>query len=557
MAPDNPEERKPGEGSELLTFGEAAEFAQVSLMELRNQLRKLSIPTRLGWRGGVALQLVSLETLEQIYPGLAQRHRKSGPSLVERGIRLVHKEPEVSQASKEPKHPAPRAPKAQATNPKVPKPKTQPPSTQAPSTQPVARQPEPPVAPDEPDLKQLYREIEEATARNERLLEELAQAGEGLERLLNPAPVEAPPASRTPAAQRPLQATAIPIPLEVRAAGSASEEALARTEEWKRLVQAESHLERSHRRVQWASWSFAALLVFLVAYKGSDWMLAGPPNTGRPLPASDPFRAENELGSTLFAQGPTSEDFAQVPSPGEAAPAEPSGAPLVSFAEAVAAPNLLVPEPRPDSKPASGFMEASAPRKVESGVTEAAADSMGSASEFLDLVLSEDPACKFGNLTAPGQPLRDVLGPCLGPWNAELKAVAGGFRYAGIPLCRHHYTFQKELGGSIERASTVAHFAEQEGLVPPLVRLRVEHGASQLLQARVGKWVESGFEAGVSNSHRVTRQGTPDVWRIESWVRLQTGTTEAPELRHFTMEIELGADRGRDRLLSFAWKTVE
>ncbi|HRV82115.1 MAG TPA: hypothetical protein P5218_11795, partial [Planctomycetota bacterium] len=121
MAPDNPEERKPGEGSELLTFGEAAEFAQVSLMELRNQLRKLSIPTLLGWRGGVALQLVSLETLEQIYPGLAQRHRKSGPSLVERGIRLVHKEPEVSQASKEPKHPAPRAPKAQATNPKVPK----------------------------------------------------------------------------------------------------------------------------------------------------------------------------------------------------------------------------------------------------------------------------------------------------------------------------------------------------------------------------------------------------------------------------------------------------
>ncbi len=36
------------------------------------------------------------------------------------------------------------------------------------------------------------------------------------------------------------------------------------------------------------------------------------------------------------------------------------------------------------------------------------------------------------------------------------KAVAGNFRYAGSHLCRHHYTFQRELGGSVDWASKVA-----------------------------------------------------------------------------------------------------
>ncbi|MCA9002893.1 MAG: hypothetical protein KDB61_13295, partial [Planctomycetes bacterium] len=167
--------------------------------------------------------------------------------------------------------------------------------------------------------------------------------------------------------------------------------------------------------------------------------------------------------------------------------------------------------------------------------------------------LSDEAPCRYGNLTGPGKELRGVLGPCMGPWNESTGMVAGGFRHGGERYCRHHLIVAKDLGGSVERARNVAQYAEKEGLLPPLVRLRVEHGAADLLQDRVGKWVESGFEAGLSGDHSVTRGAEADEWIIESWVRLQPEPGSQAHLRNFHMRVQLAALRGQDQVLEFRW----
>ncbi|MCA9002506.1 MAG: hypothetical protein KDB61_11315, partial [Planctomycetes bacterium] len=77
------------QGSDLLTFGEAAEYVGVSLLELRERLRAAGIEAVWGWRSGTAVHLVSLAGIHATFPGIVNRPRKSRPTLAERGIELL------------------------------------------------------------------------------------------------------------------------------------------------------------------------------------------------------------------------------------------------------------------------------------------------------------------------------------------------------------------------------------------------------------------------------------------------------------------------------------
>ncbi len=51
----------------------------------------------------------------------------------------------------------------------------------------------------------------------------------------------------------------------------------------------------------------------------------------------------------------------------------------------------------------------------------------------------------------------------------------------------------------------------------------------------------------------MTQGSSEDRWKIESWVRLQAKPGDQAMLRHFAMEMDLAADKGRDRWASFTW----
>lgn len=599
------------EGAEWLTFGEAAEYAGVSLLELRETLRGHSAPAQWGWRGGVAVQLVALEDLLVLYPVLQRRKRQPGPTLAERGIQLVHPDSVTTgsgpQTLRQKLTQAGRKSEA---------------SARTAASQGAEQRAEPHSsdgAPD-PEMARLYREMEATAARNEELLRELSQAGQGLDALLEATahPVsEGARAASQRQAKQPKRAQPTPLQVQEHELHPASD-AVARSAEWNRLMREQRTMESRQKQVQWMSWSAAALLIVLLVFKGQDWLGGSEDITGPDLPAADPIRTAGLERSDAFGGAePGQETLGSFPTTNFGAPVEaamgdtPGG--LVSFEEAVAAPNLVATQdwlepaaaahPDPGNHPmGAGVLEASAPLPATANPSSTAleangSEALGTEGASSSLEPSEEPAepfgadgnpeeethtptesteaaladmlpyqssdavpCQYAALTTKGQSLRSVLGPCIGPWNESKQLVAGNFRFAGYNLCRHHQTFQKELGGSVERAAQVAKYAEQEGSLPPLVRLRVEHGASQLLQARVGRWIESGFEAGLSKTHHVERLAQEDHWRIRSWVRVQrdpgpTGQANLPqtELRYFQLELQVDADRGRDRLLELLW----
>ena len=573
----SPKERaqEPGGGEDLLTFGEAAEFAGVSLMELRNSLRAAKVKPHWGWRGGVALQLVSLAELEALYPVLQQRRRQTGLSLAQRGILLVD--------------PGGQAPKPQGNQ----RPGIHPPASKRPNTREQAaamaaqNAADPVVLPNDENLQSLCQEIESAAVRNDKLLSEMDQTGRGIQEVLDHGERSVASAESVSKPDSGKAGTKNPGPKKQRLSLEISDpevsEQDARKAEWERLVHQESNMQRKHRRVQWASWSVALGLMLLVAFQGKQ-MLFGKGGSGFSRPSQDPERADRmaqaggessaqpnsrpvSSSNPLVAGGPAQSPFTTTGKNGG----------LVSPQEAMAAPDNL---PLISSGGlVSGAVAAGAPLEEEAEAMEAAlseteAQTVGvqegilspdqelpvlSGEEgkgYLALQFSGKPPCRFHSLTAPGQELRGVLGPCIGPWNKAEKAVAGGFRHGGHTLCRHHYSFQRDERGGIDQASKIAQYAITEGLLPPLLRLRVQHGASELLIDKVGKWLESGFGAGLSGTHKLEQLEGQDRWRVSSWVRLRKGP-ESTELRHFTMEICLTQDRGRDRLVSFEWVTPE
>jgi hypothetical protein len=177
--------------------------------------------------------------------------------------------------------------------------------------------------------------------------------------------------------------------------------------------------------------------------------------------------------------------------------------------------------------------------------------------EFLDPPLAEgaEPACLYYAATRPGSELRSLLGPCSGRWNPSRQAIAATVHRGQAAYCRHHHFFATTLGGSVERARQVARFAEQEGLLAPLVKLRVDRAGSAFLRRRVEDWIESGFEAGLAGAgaqHELERGEGEDAWSLRSWVRyFDVGGLE--HRRAFRMDLVLGDGARGDRLVDFAW----
>ena len=176
--------------------------------------------------------------------------------------------------------------------------------------------------------------------------------------------------------------------------------------------------------------------------------------------------------------------------------------------------------------------------------------------EFLWLAPARDdgPPCHFHALTRPGTDLRGLIGPCAGPWNSSCQAVAGLLRLEGVSYCRHHHFFVSRLGGSVDRAREIAQLARSEGLVPPLMALRVERAGSAFLRRRVGEWLDSGFQSGQvgGHEHQLESCPDPDRWRIRSWVLYRD--VGGNEIRtSFSMLLQVGDDFSGDRLLELVW----
>jgi hypothetical protein len=501
-------------------------------LELRERLRAAQVEAIWGWRGGTAVHLVSLDGLKSTFPNLAHRTRLPGLSLQERGIELL---------------PESLGPVG---------------GTSDDST----KGSKPGMTP-HPDLKKLQGEIEEASAQNATLLAQLVNAKSELEPLLDS-----------------LQGReSKPVPSEpIRLPDPSEPTSHDKLELWNRIDAEQKQLDLQQRRSQRNSWSVTALLtavlVIIISYQTKLVLFAsgGPDPAGEP-PMVDPERSP--LADELLDGLGSGSVFAQTGEPltlwdaDEQAAQYGANSELASFEQATGVSSDALEPPMGLVPDALSTMEEPTPTDLhqETELVPIYPDAplspvpapvenvapIGSDVDLAPVVLSQDAPCRYSKLTASGQPMREVLGPCIGPWNPETQAVAGSFRHSGERYCRHHLIVAKDLGGSVDRARNVAEYALQEGLLPPLIRLRVEHGAADLLQKRIGKWVESGFEAGLSGDHTVQRAEGEDRWTIQSWVRLQPKPGETADLRHFSMELQWAADQGRDRWISFTWMDKE
>ncbi|MDF1838208.1 MAG: hypothetical protein P1V35_10090 [Planctomycetota bacterium] len=517
----------------MLTFGEAAEYAGVSLLDLRERLRAASVPAVWGWRAGAAVHLIPLEGLQRTFPELASRTRVAGPSLAERGIELL---------------PADKGADPGILPAGASQPRPNPSSTPSPEGMGPAPVQDHATG---PELDRLYGEIEQAAAHNAKLMAELNDAGTGLNKLLEEIHV------REQSAQR---STSIELP------ESDDSSATDKIQQWNQLEAEQRALEKSRRRSQHTSWgltaTFAALLVLVISLKSKWTLMAGQgpdPAPGMPQVDDQRMLPLNELASADASNPVLVEEAAPLTmwDADEQAARMGANEGLTSFEVATGGSTLVDPAEELIPPVSQARLEPS--EELVPLQPEAAPEQQESTPDprshhpVQPLVLSQEPACLYGKLTAPGQDLRQVLGPCIGPWNEELQSVAGGFRHSGDRFCRHHLIVAKDLGGSVDRARNVATYAREEGLLPPLLRLRVEHGATDLLQKRVGKWVESGFEAGLSGQHTVSAGSQEGRWKIESWVRLQAEPGAQAKLRRFQMELDLALDKGRDAWVSFSW----
>jgi len=165
---------------------------------------------------------------------------------------------------------------------------------------------------------------------------------------------------------------------------------------------------------------------------------------------------------------------------------------------------------------------------------------------------TDDLPCTFHARVRPGSVLRGLLGPCSGDWSLALSAVVGRVRVGGEAYCRQHHLIASTLGGSLERARAEAEFTLSQGMLPPLLGVRIDNAAAAFLLDRAPVWIESGFEAGPAPSHVVTELQAVDAWRVESWVRYRDpGGLDIR--RTFRMELVLGDGVAGDVLSSFAW----
>jgi len=161
--------------------------------------------------------------------------------------------------------------------------------------------------------------------------------------------------------------------------------------------------------------------------------------------------------------------------------------------------------------------------------------------------------CFYYPLTKPGEELRSVLGPCLGTWSHELDAPVGAHRLHGKAVCSQHRFVVTSLGGSLEDARRDAAFAREQGLLPPLVRIRVHRRAVDFMKRQVPNWLESGLEGLSQGEHRLAGLEQDDTYALESWVTFED-PDEGTLKRDFVMELRVNEGPGGDTLIRFDWK---
>jgi hypothetical protein len=96
--------------------------------------------------------------------------------------------------------------------------------------------------------------------------------------------------------------------------------------------------------------------------------------------------------------------------------------------------------------------------------------------------------------------------------------------------------------------------AKAEGLLSPLLSLRVERSAASMLREEIPVWIQSGFESGILGvGHHVEPTGKADRWSVNSWVRyLDFAGVEIQ--RRFRLSLALGDGPRGDVLLSLQWE---
>ena len=161
--------------------------------------------------------------------------------------------------------------------------------------------------------------------------------------------------------------------------------------------------------------------------------------------------------------------------------------------------------------------------------------------------LSEVDACSWFSRTQSGSDLREILGPCEGPWNPDLQAVSGIHVHEGERYCRHHLFFGRRLGGALAEQRDIARFQAREGHLAPLMKMRVDRAAQHEVRGRTGGWLTSGFEA--LDGHSWTQGDAENVWVLESWVHL----VDAGARRHFRLRMVISDGATGDYTQSFDW----
>jgi hypothetical protein len=163
-------------------------------------------------------------------------------------------------------------------------------------------------------------------------------------------------------------------------------------------------------------------------------------------------------------------------------------------------------------------------------------------------------SCLYFAVTRPGMESRELIGPCHGAWSPRLGAVTASHHRGEHSVCRGHDHFDRTMGGSIVRAREMAMVAKSEGLLSPLLSLRVERSAASMLREEVPVWIQSGFEAGLLGvGHIVEPMETTDHWRVRSWVRYMD-FAGVEMRRNFELLLALGDGPRGDVVLSLEWQ---
>lgn len=483
----------------LLTIGEAAELAGVALLDLRRHIRAGRLKTTRAQRLGDELDLLSLKQLIHVCPSAGRREYRPELSLRERGIELVVRDMQVPQLLPLKPHLEPEAKPLEAREP-------------APAEERALPQVGLEVEQLERQIEALKAQVQRARERNQSLLQKLEMAGADAPLGLDD---EAQPALRRSRFRDRVQGEYVSLDRKLSEVGGGSSAAA------------------------WLVGSAAVVsgLLLVMWARSPVYAAASVPN----IPRADQARERQSavLGALLESAAASR----------RAAEREGSMAVLPAL------------ESEPDAVPDPVAVVAQVPERISPKAAVETPEQTPLEPEPLELaakieaepaaVSSGDP-CEMFPLTSAGQPLREVLGPCLGPWNPTEEAVVGSHRRGGKTWCRQHFVIASELGGSVVRAKQIADFARREGLTPPLMQMRIDLAAQASLTEHAGAWIESGFESGTPMDHTAVRQEGRDCWRLDSWVRLADEQGHVNR-RIFRVQLALGGAEYLDRVLDFEW----